>query len=229
MDDASVCKIVELSVTKKGAILVTDKATKRLKLFSSNHILLSYLDIPNGPLGVVAIDDIDFPKAVVSAKDKCIHVIDISDFRTMVIINTIQLDYVILSIATCLNKMVVIAISKPRSVKMLEWDGTVIWTLKEDKKDKPLFGKAVRIASFGSENQKVVVSDYKCKTLSFIDCKDGTIIRRLNLTDVGPMGLTFGPRQANLVLIAYASSEGSGEPAHPRSLARTSAARSYKH
>ena len=40
--------------------------------------------------------------------------------------------------------------------------------------------------------------------------------------------LLYGPRQANLVLIAYASSEGSGEPAHPRSLARTSAARSYK-
>ena len=39
---------------------------------------------------------------------------------------------------------------------------------------------------------------------------------------------TFGLRQANLVLIAYASSEGSGEPAHPPSLARTSAARSYK-
>ena len=31
-----------------------------------------------------------------------------------------------------------------------------------------------------------------------------------------------GPRQANLILIAYASSEGSGEPAHSRSLARTS-------
>ena len=38
----------------------------------------------------------------------------------------------------------------------------------------------------------------------------------------------YGPRQANLVLIAYASSEGSGEPAHPRSLARTFALRSYK-
>ena len=37
-----------------------------------------------------------------------------------------------------------------------------------------------------------------------------------------------GSRQANLVLIAYASSEGSGDPAHPRSLARTFAARSYK-
>ena len=44
----------------------------------------------------------------------------------------------------------------------------------------------------------------------------------------GTLLTTYGPRQANLVLIAYASSEGSGEPAHPRSLARTSAARSYK-
>ena len=39
---------------------------------------------------------------------------------------------------------------------------------------------------------------------------------------------TYGPRQANSVLIVYASSEGSGEPAHPHSLARTFAARSYK-
>ena len=36
-------------------------------------------------------------------------------------------------------------------------------------------------------------------------------------------GITlYGPRQANLVLIAYASSEGSGEPAHPRSLPESS-------
>ena len=42
------------------------------------------------------------------------------------------------------------------------------------------------------------------------------------------IGQTNGPRQANLVLITYASSEGSGETAHPRSLARTFAARSYK-
>ena len=38
----------------------------------------------------------------------------------------------------------------------------------------------------------------------------------------------FGPRQANLVRLICASSKGSGEPAHPRSLARTFAARSYK-
>ena len=55
------------------------------------------------------------------------------------------------------------------------------------------------------------------------------MIPSLNTTlDKLEYNLSFGPRQANLVLIAYASSEGSGEPAHPRSLARTSAARSYK-
>ena len=32
--------------------------------------------------------------------------------------------------------------------------------------------------------------------------------------------LSYGPRQANLVLIAYASSEGSGEPAHPQTQIR---------
>ena len=49
-----------------------------------------------------------------------------------------------------------------------------------------------------------------------------------NRKDLKKNGILYGPRQANLVLIAYASSEGSGEPAHPRSLARTFAARSYK-
>ena len=49
----------------------------------------------------------------------------------------------------------------------------------------------------------------------------------ITYTIISHLGI-IGPRQANLVLIAYASSEGSGEPAHPRSLARTSAARSYK-
>ena len=50
----------------------------------------------------------------------------------------------------------------------------------------------------------------------------------IDIQVVQKLASLIGPRQANLVLIAYASSEGSGEPAHPRSLARTSAARSYK-
>ena len=60
------------------------------------------------------------------------------------------------------------------------------------------------------------------KIISYI-----VIIFRFSILSENNLKL-FGPRQANLVLIAYASSEGSGEPAHPRSLARTFAARSYK-
>ena len=54
------------------------------------------------------------------------------------------------------------------------------------------------------------------------------IIMTVFIFEVYDRSRLFGPRQSNLVLIAYASSEGSGEPAHPRSLARTFAARSYK-
>ena len=51
----------------------------------------------------------------------------------------------------------------------------------------------------------------------------------MNHTPPSPNTAVFnGPRQANFVLIAYATSEGSGEPAQSRSFARTFAARSYK-
>ena len=53
-------------------------------------------------------------------------------------------------------------------------------------------------------------------------------INRMKIMAQEVFKILYGPRQANLVLIAYTSSEGSGEPAHPRSLARTFAARSYK-
>ena len=53
-------------------------------------------------------------------------------------------------------------------------------------------------------------------------CRSDSIRRLINFVEEHD---SIGPRQPNLVLIAYASSEGSGEPAHPRSLARTFAAR----
>ena len=57
---------------------------------------------------------------------------------------------------------------------------------------------------------------------------EGQTLLRRDYYEFDTIKVLNGPRQANLVLIAYASSKGSGEPAHPRSLARTSAARSYK-
>ena len=75
--------------------------------------------------------------------------------------------------------------------------------------------------------------------MTFIFCPDLTFLETIALLGlfvglhqisiyIASVTKWYGPRQANLVLIAYASSEGSGEPAHPRSLARTFAARSYK-
>ena len=75
--------------------------------------------------------------------------------------------------------------------------------------------------------EKILITSNLIKIILYL--KQPIIFKSSNIfiTDLEPHS-TIGPRQANLVLIAYASSEGSGEPAHPRSLARTSAARSYK-
>ena len=68
----------------------------------------------------------------------------------------------------------------------------------------------------------------KSVILFSVSCSSG-VLNNLFLHDQGVAGVLNGPRQANLVLIAYASSEGSGEPGHLRRLARTFAARSFKH
>ena len=72
------------------------------------------------------------------------------------------------------------------------------------------------------KKMKIHCSQYLVRFPSLADCE------RNHVGSVGWLYI-YGPRQANLVLIACASSEGSGEPAHPHSLARTSAACSYKH
>ena len=70
---------------------------------------------------------------------------------------------------------------------------------------------------------------YFCFVALYLDISDGHKISfNFILCTHFLNTLLNGLRQANLVLIAYVSSEGSGEPAHPRSLARTFAARSYK-
>ena len=73
------------------------------------------------------------------------------------------------------------------------------------------------------------VKQYISSCYSEIRCQTSFCVRYIsNPTGVLSDNISFGPRQANLVLIVYASSEGSGEPPHPRSLTRTFAVRSYK-
>ena len=59
----------------------------------------------------------------------------------------------------------------------------------------------------------------KCKIVLYYSKQTQSRLARSLISDLIKI---YGPRHANLVLIAYASSEGSGETAHPRSLARTS-------
>ena len=182
-DDRNACMIVEMCVTKYGVLLVADMANRRLKAFSPEHKFLSFVDILSTPLSVAVINE---TKAVVSDSDKHLNFVDISDTRAISITNTIKLDYEVLSTAGALSKILVIAITKPTSVKMLDLDGTEIWSVEADANGKRLF-----VDPFALKTPKIVVADFIGQTVTVIDCNGGKIVRRLNLIGNGLAGLTF--------------------------------------
>ena len=65
---------------------------------------------------------------------------------------------------------------------------------------------------FGLMNAEAMIN----RSLSWKTVPDQVVCRSSNITVNGRVFLTNGPRQANLVLIAYAISEGSGESARIR-------------
>ena len=87
------------------------------------------------------------------------------------------------------------------------------------------FSHKISQSYFTSNNSRVLFCEQFMSEFDWAIC---LFICNLYFCFSNNVPFLIGPRQANLVLIAYASSEGSGEPAHPRSLARTFAARSYK-
>ena len=66
-------------------------------------------------------------------------------------------------------------------------------------------------SSVGTENVVILIKKYTCFSLGY-------------LSNCMP---TFEPAHVKRVLITYATSEGSGERTHPRSLARAFAVRSH--
>ena len=187
-DDRNACMIVEMCVTKYGVLLVADMANRRLKAFSPELKFLSFVDILSPPLSVAVINEI---KAVVSDSDKHLNFVDISDTRAISITNTIKLDYVVLSVVEALTKIVVIAVTKPKSIKMLDLEGKEIWRAERDAQGNLLFENPEYVASFGPDCHKIVVSDFIGQTLTYIDCNSGKVVKKFHLLGRGPAGLTF--------------------------------------
>ena len=96
----------------------------------------------------------------------------------------------------------------------------------------PLTASNHRLSVYMPQNLRVLNSGHMLRDREY--CRFHPCIWHTAVCSLGHMmrntarNKPNGPHQANLVLIAYASSEGSGEPAHPHSLARIFTGRSYK-
>ena len=92
-------------------------------------------------------------------------------------------------------------LDKPKSVKMLNLTGEEVWSVTADLQGRPLFEAPEYAISPGVENELVVVTDYLKETLSFISCKDGTVIKTLDMQGTGPEGIAADNH--NNLFVAY--------------------------
>ena len=188
-NDQHACYIVGISITPEGVVLFADLNNRKLKAFSHANAYLSSVKIPHGPLNVAVVDH---TKALVSANNMKIHVMDISNIEAIAIAGTINLDFKVLGVAPCNRHIVVTAMTNPRSVKMIDWNGNVIWSRAADNNRAPLFKAPDYIATFGPENQNVVVSDYRSVVLTYLNGDDGQVQARLDsLPEIGTRKAKF--------------------------------------
>ena len=186
-DDKYACKIVGMSTTKMGLVLLADLNNNKLKVFSTTNIPLSAVGIPRGPLSVALVGD---TCALVSRHDKNIGVIDISNAKSIKVTDTIKLDYKIMGITACCGNIVVTTLTVPRGVKMLKWNGDEVWSVTMDLQGKQMFEAPENIVSFVVENETVAVSDYRKETLTFISGENGDILKTIDIQGTGPEGIT---------------------------------------
>ena len=97
----------------------------------------------------------------------------------------------VLSVAEALSELVVIAVTKPKSIKMLDLEGAEIWTVETDAQGNRLFENPECVASFGPDSHKIAVSEFIGQTLIYIDCNSGKVVKKFHLLGRGPAGLTF--------------------------------------
>lgn len=202
-DDNNASMIVGISITINGSVLLADLNNNKLKAFDYNEKFIDYVVVPHGPFGIAAFDA---TTAVASSKDKKIHVIDISCLNSIRTLYIIKLDFDVLGLTSFNNMLVVTAMTKPRSVKMLEWNGQEVWSAMKDKQGNHLFEAPEHVTSVGNDVAKVVVSDYRKETLTVISGKDGSILQIIAVAGYGPQGLAFD-KLGNLFVACYDRNE----------------------
>ena len=202
-DDNKPC-VSGLAVTDNGTLLVGDCNNATLKVFSQDSTLLSSVPLSAGCTDVtVTEDDI----AVVSTRDKTLHFLDISNPPSSSVQRSVRMRYTVWAITTYSDKLVVTTATTPPSVRMIDMNGKVVWSVTKGPDNQELFDvPRYIVTSKVNETEAVIVSDYRKETLTLLNANNGSLLKIVDMKGKCPYGITVD-NNGNIFVACYNTRE----------------------
>ena len=192
--DERVCLILGVDVTSDGNVLLLDRNNRKLKMFTQDGDYKASRKLPKNPEGLAVISD---TRAAISTFNKTIGIVDITPRGGLSLKKTLQLDYSVWGIAGYRDHIIVTcsptpnATQAPTSVRMIDMQGRVKWSVTTDGDDTDLFQWAGFLTvRYGASKDTVIVTDQFKQTLTVLNAHNGSVLKVVSVAGRTPKGVT---------------------------------------
>ena len=190
-DDKGDCNIAGVDMTVDGNMLLADFRNCKVKLFSPDGTLLSFLEPPEKPVDVAIINK---SEAAIGMEKKQIGIIDIADSSHLSMTRIIKRNRFVCGITNYNNNLIIICYKSkesPRSAQMIDMKGKILWTTTTDTEGKNLFDYARFLTTCsGDDCDTVIVTDWQRQTITVLDAGTGNVVKVCNVKGKTPRGMT---------------------------------------
>ena len=167
------------AVTRKGLLLVANSMQNNIKTISPDNKFLSVLKLESSPGAIAILDD---RRVVAATEARVLYVLSIDDQGCLSIEREIQMSYQVFSIAEYQGKLLITCNTRPRSVKLIDLNGTELWSVQRIDLEI-LFRYPCGVAwAVINNNDTVIVADGTNATIFLLNASDGAIIKRIQNT-----------------------------------------------
>ena len=178
--------ITGMAVTRDGGKILIDRSYRKVKLFSSDMRALSSLALPAHPWDIAIYKATE---AIVTTGHQ-IYFIDFSN-DSLSIRHTFRTSFRVYGVTVSHSNIYATVVTGFQSVRVLDEDGHVLWSIFIDAKGKDLFKDPLYITSFTINTAiRLVVTDSEAETITLLDGDTGDVKAIHHVTMNGISGVT---------------------------------------
>ena len=204
MDKEEVYNVVGMAEIFDGSILVAEKMNKVIKTFSSDHNFLSFIALPSWPNGVTTMR---CNSVFVPTVGRYIQCLQVSESGTLKLEEPLSVEYEVLACAVYKDDFLVTTDTNPPALKMIERNGTEIWSLTADSDGNYVFDSpAFVVCKMMRDKPVAIVSDSGQETLVVVDAENGELIEIITVRNGKPAGMSVD-RYGNLYVCYSGTNE----------------------